>query len=227
MKKQTLFATGATNLAEGNHVVLTPDDKPALALTTQVSKSQSPEGRYNGRDAFKVRLRANGLSYYDKEKVAKLLQKIMPHQIMGWEDGSNDYFYVYSDRTYQFLVTDNLALCQELYGKIAALPPAVDADEDQATDGLTESVGPANYTPVIQYHVPFDHAAWQARHRQNAEIQTIDAQADADRAEADRLAALADQARQKARLLLVARIATIAAVILLVVILLAVILKKK
>lgn len=227
MKKQTLFATGTTLRADGDYVVLGPDDKDALALTVQVSKSQSPEGHYNGRDAFKVRLRANGLSYYNKEKVAKLLQKIMPHQIMGWEDGSNDYFYVYSDRTYQFLVTDTLALCQELYGKIAALPPAVDADEYQATDGLTTSVGPVNYTPVIHYHVPFDLPAWQQRHQTTAQINTIDAQADADRAEADRLAALADQARQKARLLLVARIAAIAAVILLVVILLAVILKKK
>ncbi len=227
MKKQTLFATGTTLRADGNYVVLGPDDKDALALTVQVSKSQSPKGHYNGRDAFKVRLKAHGLSFDQKAEVYRLLKKIMPNQIMGWEDGTEGFFFIYSDRTYQFLVTDTLALCQELYGKIAELPRVVDADEFQATDGLTTSVGPVNYTPVIHYHVPFNLDAWQQRHQTTAQINTIDAQAEADRAEADRLAALADQARQKARLLLVARIAAIASVILLVVILLAVILKKK
>ena len=110
---------------------------------------------------------------------------------------------------------------------VAGLPPAVDGDEYEADNGLTVFVRPKNYTPRIEYRVPFDRAAWQQRHQTTAEVKTIDARANADQAEADRLAALADQAGQKARLLKVARIAAVAAVILLVVILLAVILKKK
>lgn len=227
MKKQTLFATGTTLRADGTKpITLTPADLPVLALLPQLSYKDSGECTYNSRDAYRCRYKCPDLSIADRKKIGILCMRLMP-EIVGYDTNYFGYFCLYNDTTYKFLARDTVGLLQQLHPMVAGLPPAVDGDEYEADNGLTVSVGPKNYTPRIEYRVPFDRAAWQQRHQTTAEVKTIDAQAEAEQAEADRLAALADQAGQKARLLKVARIAAVAAVILLVVILLAVILKKK
>lgn len=227
MKKQTLFATGTTLRADGtNPITLTPADLPVLALIPQLSYKDSGDCTYNSRDAFRCRYKCPDLSIADRKKIGILCMRLMP-EIVGYDTNYFGYFCLYNDTTYKFLARDTVGLLQQLHPMVAGLPPAVDGDEYEADNGLTVFVGPKNYTPRIEYRVPFDRAAWQQRHQTTAEVKTIDARANADQAEADRLAALADQAGQKARLLKVARIAAVAAVILLVVILLAVILKKK
>ena len=107
------------------------------------------------------------------------------------------------------------------------MPQKVDDDEFEATDGRIVTVEPKNYTVRIDYRIPFDRAAWEKRHKDKAEVDTIDAAAASATAEAARKAAEASQAEQRAKLLKAARIGVTAAVVLLIVFLVVVIAKKK
>lgn len=225
MKKQTLFATGTTLRADGDTVTLTPADKPALALATRLTYKWYDKSSYAGRKGYRCRFLAD-LSHDEMKALTDLCMKISPGKIRGFEF-SGTYYDLYTDSTYEMHARDLIEQLADLYRQVYGLPDSVDDDKFKETNGQTVPIPPKNYVPPLCYHVPFNLDAWQQRHQTTAQTNTLDAQADADRAQADRLAALADQARQKARLLLVARIAAIAAVILLVVILLAVILKKK
>ncbi len=227
MKKQTLFATGTTLRADGtNPITLTPADLPVLALLPQLSYKDSGDCTYNSRDAYRCRYRCPDLSIADRKKIGILCTRLMP-EIVGYDTNYLGYFCLYNDTTYQFLARDTVGLLQQLHPMVAGLPPAVDGDEYQAANGLTVSVGPKNYTPRIEYRVPFDRAAWQQRHQTTAQVNTTDAQAEAEQANAALQKAQATQAQQKAKLLKTARIAAVAALVLLVAILTTVILKKK
>lgn len=229
MKKQTLFATGTTLRADGDTVTLTPADKPALALATRLTYKWYDDSSFAGRKGYRCRFKTD-LSPDQMETLTALCMRISPGKIRGFDFNTSSggpYYDLYTDSTFEMHARDLIGQLADLYRQVSDLPDSVDDDKFKETNGQTATVPPKNYVPPLCYHVPFNLDAWQQRHQTTAQVNTIDAHADADRAEADRLAALADQARQKARLLLVARIAAIAAVILLVIILLAVILKKK
>lgn len=226
MKKQTLFATGTTLRADGDTVTLTPADKPALALATRLTYKWYDKSSFEGRDGYRCRFKTD-ISPDEMKALTDLCMRISA-KIRGFDFNlRGPYYDLYTDSTFEMHARDLIEQLADLYRQVYSLPDSVDDDKFKETNGQTVPIPPKNYVPALIYHVPFNLDAWQQRHQTTAQINTIDAHADADRAEADRLAALADQARQKARFLLVARIAAIAAVILLVVILLAVILKKK
>ena len=211
MKKQTLFATGTTLRADGDTVTLTPADKPALALATRLTYKWYDKSSYAGRKGYRCRFKTD-ISPDQMETLTALCMRISPGKIRGFEFSGTNYD-LYTDSTYEMHARDLIEQLADLYRQVSGLPGSVDDDKFQETNGQTVRIPQKNYVPPLCYHVPFDRAAWEQRHKSTANINIIDAQA--------------EQAEQKARLLKVARIAAVAAVVLLVAILTAVILKKK
>ena len=225
MKKQTLFATGTTPRADGDTVTLTPADKPALALATRLTYKWWDSESYAGRDGYRCRFKTD-ISHDEMKALTDLCMKISPGKIRGFEFSGTNYD-LYTDSTYEMHARDLIEQLADLYRQVSGLPDSVDDDKFQETNGQTVRIPQKNYVPPLWYHVPFDRAAWEQRHKSTANINIIDAQASAEQSKAALEKAQAEQAEQKARLLKVARIAAVAAVVLLVAILTAVILKKK
>ena len=228
MKKQTLFATGTTLRADGDTVTLTPADKPALALATRLTYKWWDSESYAGRDGYRCRFKTD-ISPDEMKALTDLCMKISPGKIRGFEFNTigGHYYDLYTDSTFEQHARDLIGQLADLYRQVSGLPDSVDDDKFQETNGQTVRIPQKNYVPPLWYHVPFDRAAWEQRHKSTANINIIDAQASAEQSKAALEKAQAEQAEQKARLLKVARIAAVAAVVLLVAILLAVILKKK
>ncbi len=228
MKKQTLFATGTTLRADGDTVTLTPADKPALALATRLTYKWYDKESYAGREGYRCRFKTD-ISPDQMKTLTDLCMKISPGKIRGFEFNTigGHYYDLYTDSTFEQHARDLIGQLADLYRQVSGLPDSVDDDKFQETNGQTVRIPQKNYVPPLWYHVPFDRAAWEQRHKSTANINIIDAQASAEQSKAALEKAQAEQAEQKARLLKVARIAAVAAVVLLVAILLAVILKKK
>ena len=233
MKKQTLFATGSLMGADGRAktdvAILTPDDKTALELVSKLSYVYSRKCTYHMHDAYEVCFKVPGFDWEKRKKVFTLCKNVM-REFQGFyhdDRGTENEILFYTDSTYQFLAKDTVEHLQVLFAKISGMPQKVDDDEFEATDGRIVTVEPKNYTVRIDYRIPFDRAAWEKRHKNKAEVDTIDAAAASATAEAARKAAEASQAEQRAKLLKAARIGVTAAVVLLIVFLVVVIAKKK
>lgn len=228
MKKQLLFATGF-HYAEGDPVFLTPDDKPTLALATRLTYKWCDSESYAGRDGYRCRFKTD-LNRDEMEALTKLCMRISPGKIRGFEVNlsfGGPYYDLYTDSTFEMHARDLIGQIADLYSQVSGLNDSVDDDKFQETNGQTVTVDRKNYVPPLHYHVPFDRAAWEQRHKTTANINIIDAQASAEQSKAALQKAEAAQAEQKARLLKVARIASVAVVVLLVATLTLVIIKKK
>lgn len=222
--KQILFADGSKRIlfadgraAAGDHAVLDPDDLPALAALSRATYSFTDTATYRTQTGYRGVFACPLMDATALEAVGALLKKVMNPEIRGVSDGTismKPYLYIYTDKTYQFLAKDTVEMLQQLYSKVRGLPEVVDADEFAATNGRTESVGPKNYTVRIDYHVPFDRKKWEERHKMEAETLERDSKAAQVKAEAARIAAEAEQAEQKARLMKTARLGVLAAVVL-------------
>lgn len=225
MNKQILFATGtATRRADGV-VVLTPDDKAAMSIATIVSKKQSDTNVYfKGRRYNSTTQHANGITQAQADALGALCRRFP--EVEDYEL-SNGYFVLYFSNVYKFYGAELLDMLRKLYGQVSGLPSKVDADQFEPTDGQTVSVSASNFSLRIDYTIPFDRAAWEARHKKNAEVDTADAEAKRKQAEADHAEADAQRAAQKAKLMKTLRITLVALAIVTVVVVLALIIKKK
>lgn len=228
MNKQILFATGGTHRADGV-IVLTPEDKPVLALVSRLKKkhTESKQHKTKGRDTWDYYAWRGGLSIKECDRIGDFLKTRIPEVYdYGYHNYLNgETMRISSTHTYRFYSAELVDALQKLYTQVASLPSKVDDDQYQATDGRILSV--ANNYLRLQYTIPFDHAAWEARHKKNAEVDTADAEAKRKQAEADQAEADAQRAAQKARLMKTLRVALVALAIATVVVVLALIIKKK
>ena len=228
MKKQILFATGGTHRADGV-VALTPADKAALAVATVVSKhstSKKNNQRYRGRSGYYACLNnANGITKAQADALGNLCKKLSPY--IGDYGLENGYFTLYTTSSYRFYGADMLEGMRKLYSQISGLPATVDDDQYIATNGRVEIVQCPNISLKLEYKIPFDYDAYQARHQKQNETDTADAETKKKQAEADQAEADAQKAAQKAKLMKTLRVALIALAVVAVVVVLALIIKKK
>ena len=227
MQKQCLFrADGAVHRADGAvAVTLTPDDKAAMRIATIISKKQSDTNVwFKGRRYNATLQNANGITKSQADALGALCRRFP--EVEDYEL-SNGYFVLYFSNGYKFYGAEILDKLRELYGKVAGLPSKVDADEFEPTGGQTVSVSASNFALRIDYTIPFDRAAWEARHRQKADVDTTDAEARQRQAEADQAQAEAERTQQRAKLMKTLRIALVALAAIAVVAILVVIIKKQ
>ena len=225
MNKQTLFATGGTHRADGA-VALTPADKGVLELATRLTYRFSDSARYDGRKGYRARFEPKNLTLDQMRSLAALCMQVSP-MVRGFYRVQGYYFDLYTDSTYQFHAKELVEHLSRLYSQVRGLPDMVDDDQYLPTAGRVVSVPAEHHVPSLDYIIPFDRAAWEARHRQQAEVDTADAEAKRKQAEADQAEADAQRTAQKARLMKTLRVALVALAIATVVVILALIIKKK
>ncbi len=230
MNKQILFASGPTHRADGV-VLLTPDDRPLLALVARLQKkhTESKQHKTKGRDTWDYYAWRAGLSIQECDQIASFLQTRIPnvHDCGYYNFLNGEAMRISTTHSYRFYAAEVIDALQNLYTQVEGLPSKVDDDQFQPTDGQTLSVKVPNASLRIDYKIPFDHAAWEARHKKNAEVDTTDAEAKKKQAEADQAEADAQRAAQKAKLMKTLRISLVALAIVTVVVVLALIIKKK
>lgn len=227
MNKQILFATGGTHFAEGRVATLTPADKGVLAVSSILVKdhTESKMKKHNGRLSYWAVFNPKGVGPDDQRAFGRLCKRLSPEV----EDCSCNInsFVLYTTNSYRFYGADMVEAMRKLYAEVAGLPDKVDDDQYLSTNGRVVSVPVANTSMRLEYTIPFDHAAWEARHKKNAEVDTTDAEAKKKQAEADQAEADAQRAAQKAKLMKTLRISLVALAIVTVVVVLALIIKKK
>lgn len=220
MKKQILFADGGTVAALG------PSDKAALAATAYLEYAYYDRVTHNKQKVFRTRLIKRGVNQSSLQSLGRLCMRLDPN-IVGFDATGITYYDLYSSHSYEFYGRNLLETLRELYSKVAPLPSMVDDDQYLATYGRVVTAGPKNYCPKVEYLVPFDMKAWEARHRTTAEVKTVDAKAAQEAADASLRQAEADREAQKAKLAKTLRIALIMLAVVAVVAVVAIIIKNK
>lgn len=225
MEKQRLFRADGGWSRQPVH--LTPADLPALATASRLVRDYSDRRRYGNQEGYRSVFRAEGVSDDEMNQLVALCKRVHP-EVRGWErnSGARSYVSIYADNTYQYLITEMMERLNTLYSTVAGLPDKVDDDQYRLSGGRVEEVEPYDFCPRLVYTIPFDTAAWEARHRKDAEIQTTDAEAKQKTAEADRVDAEARQADQKAKLMRTLRLGLLLAVVAVVVLLIVKLIKK-
>lgn len=199
MKKQILFADG------GSAPELGAADKAALAATAYLEYSYYDRVTLNKQKVFRTRLIKRGVNQSSLKALGNLCKRI-DSNIVGFDETGITYFDLYSSHSYEFYGRNLIEVLRELYSKAAPLPSVVDDDQFYESNGQVVTAGPKNYCPMVAYRVPFDLKAWEARHKTTAEVNTIDAKAAHEAADAAHRQAEADREAQKAKLVKAVRV---------------------
>lgn len=202
MKKQILFADG------GSAPELGPADKTALAATAYLEYSYYDRVTLNKQKVFRTRLIKRGVNQSSLKALGNLCKRI-DSNIVGFDETGIKFFDLYSSHSYEFYGRNLIEELRKLYSNVATLPSVVDDDQFRESNGQVVTEGPKNFCPMVAYRVPFDLKAWEARHKTTAEVNTIDAKAAQETAEADLAAANADREAQKAKLVKAVRVALV------------------